>query len=69
MNLKAEVLNLRMEINEEIAKKMVPSNILSKVHFGYTSVYTEIKILTDFSFCLLVYASNAWLLYRLLDAS
>lgn len=31
MNLKTELLNLRMEINEEIANKLVPSNILSKV--------------------------------------
>lgn len=35
MALKTEQLNLRMEINDEISKKFVPSDILSKVNKIY----------------------------------
>ncbi|KAI8367767.1 hypothetical protein BD560DRAFT_353389 [Blakeslea trispora] len=38
---KTELLNLRMEINEEIAKKYVPSNILSKYMLRTLDSYTE----------------------------
>ncbi|KAG2212646.1 hypothetical protein INT47_000623 [Mucor saturninus] len=41
MNLKTELLNLRMEINEEIAKKLVPSNILSKYMLRTLGSYTD----------------------------
>ncbi|KAI8370186.1 hypothetical protein EDC96DRAFT_563874 [Choanephora cucurbitarum] len=39
--LKTELLNLRMEINEEITKKYVPSNILSKYMLRTLDSYTE----------------------------
>jgi transformation/transcription domain-associated protein len=32
-NQKTELLNLRLEINDEIASRMVPSNVLTKVEF------------------------------------
>ncbi|KAG1055750.1 hypothetical protein G6F43_002312 [Rhizopus delemar] len=40
-HLKAELLNLRMEINEDIAKTMVPSNILSKYMLRTLRSYSD----------------------------
>ncbi|KAI8099099.1 uncharacterized protein BX664DRAFT_310101 [Halteromyces radiatus] len=41
MNQKAELLNLRMEINDEICSTMVPSNILSKYMLREMGSYTD----------------------------
>ncbi|KAI9356612.1 hypothetical protein BD770DRAFT_444067 [Pilaira anomala] len=41
MALKTEQLNLRMEINEEISKKLVPSDILSKYMLRTLNSYTD----------------------------
>ncbi|GAA5802218.1 hypothetical protein HPULCUR_007681 [Helicostylum pulchrum] len=41
MTLKTELLNLRMEINEEIANKFVPADILSKYMLRTLNSYTD----------------------------
>ncbi|CAO3646013.1 unnamed protein product [Mucor fragilis] len=41
VGMKTEMLNLRMEINEEIAKNMVPANILSKYMLRTLGSYTD----------------------------
>ncbi|KAG2214450.1 hypothetical protein INT46_007375 [Mucor plumbeus] len=41
VGMKTELLNLRMEINEEIAKNMVPANILSKYMLRTLGSYTD----------------------------
>ncbi|EPB81798.1 hypothetical protein HMPREF1544_11483 [Mucor circinelloides 1006PhL] len=41
VSMKTEMLNLRLEINEEIAKNMVPANILSKYMLRTLGSYTD----------------------------